>query len=98
MRKFLCTHTLPANAYTFEQICQLSEAAQHESDLRGYRSFFNLSEGKICCVLEAERRESIVAWFKKMGISFDGIYPLEFEGERGVVEDLRRTPVMAGVS
>ncbi len=96
MQKFLCTHTFPVGAFTYDQICRLAEAAQHEPDVRGYRSFFNLSEGKVWCVLEAERREAIVAWFEKMGIPYDGIWPVELEGDRGVMEDLRREPAMAG--
>ena len=33
-----------------------------------------------------------------MAIPFDYIVPVEFEGERGVMEDLREQPAMAGVS
>jgi hypothetical protein len=98
MRKYLCVHTVPVGAYTYDQICQIADAAQHEPDVRGYRSFFNLSEGKIWCVLEAEREGAIVAWFEKMGIAYDGIWPVEIEGDRGVVKDLRPQAAMAGVS
>ncbi len=98
MRKYICAHTFPANAFTYEQVCQLADAAQHERDVRGYRSFLNLSEGKVFCVLEAERKEAIVAWFKKMGIAYDGIWPVEIEGDRGVMEDLRPERALAGVS
>ena len=31
-----------------------------------------------------------------MGIPYDGIWPVEIEGDRGVMEDLRREPAMAG--
>jgi hypothetical protein len=98
MRKYLCTHTVPVGAYSYEQICQLADAAQHEQDVRGYRSFFNLTEGKIWCVLEAKGQEAIVAWFEKMGIPYDGIFPVEIEGDRGVMEDLRLEATKAGVS
>ena len=40
MRKYLCTHTLPAGAFTYEQICQVADAAQQEQDVRGYRKVF----------------------------------------------------------
>ena len=98
MRKYLCTHTLPAGAFTYEQICQVADAAQQERDVRGYRSFFNLTEGRACCVLEANDRESVVAWFQKMGIPHDSIMPVELEGDRGVIEDLTQQPAMAGVT
>ncbi len=92
MRRYLCTHTFPVGAYNYEQICQLADAAQHETDVRGYRSFFNLTEGKVWCVMEAEKEEAIVAWFDKMGIPYDGISLVEIEGERGLMEDLRLVP------
>jgi hypothetical protein len=98
MRKYLALHTVPVGAYSYEQICQLADAAQHESDVRGYRSFFNLAEGKICCVMEAESQEAIVAWFEKMGIPYDGIWPVEIEGDRGVMKDLRPEAAKAEVS
>jgi len=98
MRKYLCVHTFPVGTYTYEHICQLADAAQHEPDVRGYRSFVNLTEGKVWCVLEAVREEAIVAWFKKMGIAYDSIWPVEIEGDRGVMEDLRLEVAHAGVS
>jgi hypothetical protein len=98
MHKFICTHTLPPGALTPEQICQVSEAAQHETNVKGYRSFFNLTKGKVWCVLEAKDRDSIVAWFKKMEIPYDSIDLVEMEGERGTIEDLTQTLTLAGVS
>jgi hypothetical protein len=95
MDKFLCLHTLPGRAMTFEQVCQLADAAQHDPNVRGYRSFLNLTEGKACCILEAKDREAIAAWFDKMQVPYDSIVPLELEGERGVVQDLRREPAKA---
>jgi len=96
MHKFMALHTLPAGAFTHEQVCQIAEAGQHEQSVRGYRSFLNLTEGKVCCILEANDRESVVAWFQKMRIPYDSIVAVEFEGDRGVIEDLREQPAMAG--
>lgn len=95
MHKFMCTHTLPGGSMTFDQLYQVGEAAQHDPDVRGYRSFVNLTEGKICCVLEAEDRDKIASWFSKMNIPYDSIVQVEWEGERGVFEDARE-PAMAG--
>jgi hypothetical protein len=80
---------------TYDQLCQVADAAQHDFDVRGYRSFVNLTEGKICCVLEADDRDKIVSWFGKMNIPYDSITQVEWEGERGVFEDVRE-PAMAG--
>ncbi|MGA2060977.1 MAG: nickel-binding protein [Thermoguttaceae bacterium] len=98
MHKFFCTHTLPPGAFTPEQICQVAEASQHELDVKGYRSFFNLTKGKAWCVVEAKDREALVAWFKKMDIPYDSIDLVELEGERGTIEDLTQQPALAGVS
>ncbi len=89
MDKYLCFHTMPRDGMTAEQVCQLADAAQHESTVRGYRSFLNLSEGKGCCILEADSREAIAKWFDKMQVPYDSIIPLELEGDRGNVHDLR---------
>jgi hypothetical protein len=97
MRKYLCMHTLPAGALTREQVCQLAEAAQHDPNVRGYRSFLNLTEGKACCILEATDREEIAAWFEKMGVAYDYVVPVELEGERGAIEDFRAQPALAGL-
>lgn len=98
MHKFLCTHTMPVNAFTYDQVCQFAEAGQHDPDVRGYRAFINLSEGNACCIVEANDRDAVLAWFRKMGIPFDTIVPVELESDRGVIEDLRQQPVGAGMS
>lgn len=97
MRKFMCTHTLPGGTMTLDQVCQIADAAQQDPDVRGYRSFINLTEGKACCVLEAEDREKLSSWFQKMGLPYDSIVPVEFEGDRGAIDDVRQ-PAMAGVA
>jgi hypothetical protein len=76
---------------TCEQVCQLAEAAQNDTEVRGYRSFINLSEGRAFCILEANNRESVASWFRKMELPYDDITPVELEGDRGVVEEVRET-------
>jgi hypothetical protein len=98
MYKYLCTHTFPVGAFSREKICEVAEVAQHDPDVRGYRSFFNLSEGKGWCVLEAKDRDSVIAWFKKMDIPYDNVVLVELEGERGLIHDLREEPVLAGAN
>jgi hypothetical protein len=87
MPKFLSCHTLPAGALKREQVNQLAQAAQSDATVRPYRSFLNLSEGKVCCVMEAPGREALAAWFERMQMPCDCIAPVELEGERGVVKD-----------
>jgi predicted aminopeptidase len=85
MAKFMCTHTIPPGAFTADQIRQFAEAAQQDPDVKGYRSFANLAEGKAVCVMEASSKEEVAAWFTKMGMPFDSITNVELEGERGTI-------------
>jgi hypothetical protein len=87
MLKFMSCHTLPAGALKREQVGQLAEAARRDATVRPYRSFLNLSEGKVCCVMEAPSKEALAAWFQKMQMPCGYIAPVEVEGERGVVKD-----------
>jgi len=86
--RFLCTHTVPAGAIAPDQLKQLAQAAQMDPQVKGYRSFCNLSEGKAACIMDAPDRETLAAWFGKMGLPFDSISPLEYEGEAGVIRDV----------
>ena len=86
MPKFMGIHTLPPGGFTAEQVQQLAQAAQQDPVVKGYRSFCSLAEGKAVCILEAPDKESVAAWFQKMGMPTDSITALELEGERGVVQ------------
>jgi hypothetical protein len=85
MPKFMSNHTLPPGAMTREQVNQLAEAAKKDPVINPYRSFCNLTEGKIVCVMEAPNKQALEVWFKKMQVPCDGITPVELEGERGTV-------------
>jgi hypothetical protein len=79
----MCTHTLPPGKLTAEQVNQFATAAQHDPTVRGHRSFVNLTEGKVVCVMEAPTREVVATWFHKMGMPFDSITKVELEGDHG---------------
>lgn len=87
MAKFMSTHTMPAGAMKREQVNQLAQAAQNDATVRPYRSFLNLSEGKVVCIMEAPSKESLAAWFQKMQMPCDDITPVELEGDQGVVKE-----------
>jgi hypothetical protein len=88
MAKFMSTHTLPPGAMKREQVNQLAEAAKSDPVIKPYRSFCNLSEGKIMCVMEAPNKQALADWFKKMSVPCDNISPVELEGDRGSVHDV----------
>jgi hypothetical protein len=86
MPKFMSSHTLPAGALQKEQVDQLAQAAAADPTVKPYRSFLNLAEGKVLCVMEAPDKEALAAWFAKMKMPCDYISPVELEGERGKVD------------
>lgn len=87
MPKFMSSHTLPPGALEREQIDQLAEAARSDPVVRPYRSFLNLAEGKVLCVMEAPSKEALASWSTKMQMPCDHITAVELEGEGGVVKD-----------
>lgn len=87
MAKFMSTHTLPPGAMKRAQIDQLAEAARNDAVIRPYRSFCNLSEGRIVCVMEAPSQQALADWFAKMNVPCDSINAVELEGDRGVVNE-----------
>jgi hypothetical protein len=86
MAKFLCTHTIPPGKFSADQLRQFADAAQHDPAVKGYRSFANLAEGKAVCVMEAANKDAVAAWFTMMGMPFDAITKVEWEGDRGNIQ------------
>jgi hypothetical protein len=87
MAKFMSAHTMPAGAMKREQVDQMAQAAQNDGTVKPYRSFLNLAEGKVFCVMEAPSKESLAAWFKKLNMPCDYITAVELEGDRGTVKN-----------
>jgi hypothetical protein len=87
MLKFMSCHTMPAGALQREQVSQPAEAARCDTTVRPYRSFLNLREGKVCCIMEAQSKEALAGWFQKMQMPCDFIVSVELEGESGVVKE-----------
>jgi Protein of unknown function (DUF4242) len=87
MVMFMSSHTLAAGALKREQVDQLARAAQNDPVVKPYRSFLNLAEGKVFCVMEAPSKDALAAWFGKMQMPCDSITPVELEGERGSVKE-----------
>ncbi len=87
MPKFMSSHTMPAGALRREQADQMAQAAQQEEKIKPYRSFLNLSEGRVFCVMEAPDKSALAAWFKKMQMPCDFITTVELEGDRGTIKN-----------
>jgi hypothetical protein len=76
---------MPAGAMKRDQVDQMTKAAQGDPVVKPYRSFLNLSEGKVVCVMDARTEEALAAWFQKMEMPCDYITSVELEGDRGTV-------------
>jgi hypothetical protein len=87
MPKFMSSHSVPAGAMGREQINQFAAAAKSDPVVKPYRSFCNLSDGKIVCVMEAPSKDALAGWFQKMKLPCDFIAPVEFEGDRGEIAE-----------
>jgi hypothetical protein len=71
MQQFLCVHTAAPGAISRARLEQFTEAAQHDADVRGYRSFMSPSKGKLVCILEAPDDAVVASWFHNMGLPVD---------------------------
>jgi hypothetical protein len=87
MPKFMSCHTLPAGALKREQVDQMGRAAQSDPVVKPYRSFLNLAEGKVFCIMEAPSKDALATWFSKVQMPCDDITPVELEGERGSIKE-----------
>ena len=87
MPKFMSSHSVPPGVLKREQVDQMAQAAQNDTTVKPYRSYLNLSEGKVFCVMEAPSKDALASWFKKMDMPCDSITQVELEGERGVVRN-----------
>jgi len=83
----MSSHTVPVGALTREQVNQIAKAAQDDPTVQPYRSFLNLSQGKIVCVMEAPDERALATWFQKMQMPSESITPVELEGDLGVVRE-----------
>jgi hypothetical protein len=92
MAKFLSSHTMPPGALKREQIDQLAQAAENDPVVRPYRSFLDLAEGKVVCIMEAPTQEAMAPWFKKMNMPCDYITPVELEAIAGLSKQPDKRP------
>ena len=95
MPRFMCTHTVPPNSITRQQVDQLTQAAQHDPVVQGYHSYMNLTEGKAMCIFEAPSKEAMARWFEKMNLPYDDITQIELEGDKGTISEAGQRPFVA---
>lgn len=99
MPRYMGIHTFPKNAFTYDQVCQLADAAQHDAKVKGYRSFISPSQGKAVCIMDAADESAVREWFKQMNMPTDSVIEVEIEGDCGRMNQLpQQRAAMAGAS
>ena len=82
-------HTLPPGAFTPERIEEIARLGQTDPDVRGYRSFHSLAEGRIVWMLDAPSKDAVEAWCRRVGLPLDVVTALELEGFVGNIRPAR---------
>jgi hypothetical protein len=80
--KFLVAHPLPPGTRRAD-IEKLQKSVMNDPDIRGYRSFLNLSESKGFCIFEAPDKTRLANWLTKNKMPYESITEIELEGYRG---------------
>ena len=88
MARFICSHSLPAGVMKDHIMSMFANAAQEATNVRGYRSFMNLTKGRLFCVVDAADEATVQAWFEKMRMPTDEIVLVEIEGDEGKLQVL----------
>ncbi|WP_395139865.1 nickel-binding protein [Armatimonas sp.] len=92
MPRFLSVHTFPPGTFTLERIEEIAARGQHDSVVRGYRSFHSPTEGQIVWILEAPSKEAVLDFCQRMGLPVDAVTQLELEGHVGVIRPAEPPP------
>ena len=81
MPTFMAIHKMPPKALSLDQVRALSRMAQQDPVVKGRRSYGNLNEGCLVCVLDAPSRADVANFFEKNRVPFESITQVEFEGD-----------------
>ena len=92
--RFLVAHRLESG-FTREKLIELQRSTQTDPEVRGYRSFLNLTEGKGICIFDAPDKDRLVSWLEKSQLPYEYIWPVELEGEHGEVIEIPTVTAVA---
>lgn len=71
MPRYFSMHTFPPEAFTKEQLGQLSQMAVKDPVVTSVRFEGNLKDGKMYCVFEAPSKQTFEEWLKNHKIPYD---------------------------
>ena len=89
MKRFMVLHTMLPGMLTMEKVQEVEGKMRQGPEIRGYRSFLNLTEGRGVCLIDAPDAETLGAWLRNANIPYDRITEVEVEGEGGQFRSLR---------
>jgi hypothetical protein len=94
----MCAHTFTPNSMTRQQVQQFAQATQQSDEVHGIQSFVNLSEGKAVCIIEAQDKNTLLGYFRKMGMPVDWVSQCQLQGQQGIVQEIQQQqPAAAGI-
>ena len=75
MPKFLACHSEPEK--TWEELENAYKKLANETTARWVRTYYHKDSGRRICEWEAPSDESVIVVFKRMGITWDELIPVE---------------------
>lgn len=96
MKRFLVLHKLPPEMLSLEKLKEMGSAMRDDPDVKGYRSFLNLTEGRGACVFEAPDADTLGKYLSSASLPYESILEVEIEGEGGEFTDLREKVGVGG--
>ena len=85
--RFMVLHTLEPGV-GYDDCEQYQQLTQSDAQVKGVRSFINMTEGKAVCIYDAPDEEALAKWLLSVGLAFDVILQVEAEGDRQELRDM----------
>jgi len=85
--RFLVEHPMEAGC-TRESVEEMRRNATVDPDIKWYRTFLNLGEGRGVCLFDAPDRDRLIKWLGDNDMRYDRLYPIELEYAGGEIVEL----------
>jgi hypothetical protein len=82
---------------TRDRVDEIRRNATVDPEIKWYRTFLNLTEGRGVCLFDAPDRDRLIKWLADNDMRYDRIYPVELESEHGEMIELP-TAVVTGTT
>lgn len=85
--RFIVVHTLGPKL-SRDQAQAMQQQTRQDAQVKGYRSFVNLTLGRVFCIYDSPSQESLEDWLRRNSLPFDEIMHVEMEGEGAALTDV----------